>query len=177
MWNKQAIGVIAIVLAVGAIGLVIHEKMSSPKIGFVRIKEVFEKFEMKKEMELKFDHENGYRQRALDSIAFVLQNEAQTLESMERPSDSLINYFTVRKNNYLGRKEQFDNDKQSQTSNYNSQIILRMSQYVKEYGEGNGYSYILGDDGNGSVMFAKDAQDLTAPVIVYINEKYSGQKK
>ena len=49
-----------------------------------------------------------------------------------------------------------------------------MSQYIVEFGKQNDYDLILGADGNGTVMYAKEMLDISKNVTVYINNKYKG---
>jgi outer membrane protein len=49
-----------------------------------------------------------------------------------------------------------------------------MSQYVIEFGKANGYRLIFGNDGNGSVMYGMEADNVTKEVTDFINKKYKG---
>lgn len=176
MWNKPLVVAAALVLALGGVGTAIYVKLSAPRLGYVKMKDVFEKFEMKKEMELKFQRDNGWRQRQLDSLSFALQQESNRLKGFEAPPEEDLLAFNVKQNDFLGKRQQLEADKQIQTEALNTQIVTRMEQYIRDYGQQNGYTYIFGDDGNGYLMYSEDAQDVTAPVLTYINERYAGQK-
>ncbi|HEU4717369.1 MAG TPA: OmpH family outer membrane protein [Bacteroidia bacterium] len=176
MWNKSVTVIVSLALGLCGTGMGLYSKMSGPKYGYVKIKDVFDRFDMKKEMETKYQKDNGWKQRELDSMAFVLQGEGNRLKSMGEVPDSLARDFSLRQNDFLARRKQLEDEKQSQTSEYNQQIINRMNQYINEYGQHNGYDFILGDDGNGNVMFASPARDITEPIIRYINDRYSGKQ-
>ncbi|WP_299311233.1 OmpH family outer membrane protein [uncultured Aquimarina sp.] len=54
------------------------------------------------------------------------------------------------------------------------QVWNRLNQYIKEYGESNQYRIILGTQGNGNIMFAREGVDITETVLEYANTKYEG---
>nr|WP_299384825.1 OmpH family outer membrane protein [Allomuricauda sp.] len=56
----------------------------------------------------------------------------------------------------------------------NKQVWERLNQYIKAYGNENGYDLIMGTQGNGNVMYAKEHMDLTSNLIQYCNTKYEG---
>ena len=51
-----------------------------------------------------------------------------------------------------------------------------LNDVILDYGKENECDYILGADGSGSLMYAKDSDDITKDVLVYINNKYKGVK-
>ena len=58
---------------------------------------------------------------------------------------------------------------------YTSQIWTQINTYVKEYGQQNDYSYILGANGSGSIMYGLESQNITDVVIEFVNKKYEGE--
>ena len=55
-------------------------------------------------------------------------------------------------------------------------IRKAMREYIKDYGKKNGYDYIYGTGDAVSIIYAKDAYDITEDIIKALNEKYSGNK-
>ncbi len=53
-------------------------------------------------------------------------------------------------------------------------LVKRIKNYVKEYGKKNGYDYIYGTGDAATVLYAKDAYDITAIITKEINDKYKG---
>jgi len=54
------------------------------------------------------------------------------------------------------------------------QVWKRLNEYLKTYGEKHEYPMILGTQGNGNVMYAKEGIDITDAVLEYANSKYQG---
>jgi outer membrane protein len=168
--------IIAFVVGLGGSGAAVYTRLTAPKIAYVRMSETFEKFNMKIELEKQFMKSIGAKQRALDSLAFDLKMTGNHLESSTDPSPEEIADFNYRQNLFLETRKQLDEEKQAKTQEINVQIVTRMQQYVRDYGKENGYSCILGDDGNGYLMYGEERLDVTASLISYINNCYAGKK-
>jgi outer membrane protein len=147
-------------------------KYFNPKAGYVLIGEVFEKFEYKKEMQKKFELTFKARKRIIDSLEINLNYLAKDIKTK---STEEINNFEKRKMEYFQRKRLFEEDNQALTEQYDKEVISQLNQYIKDFGTSNGYSYIYGSDGNGSLMFAEEKNNVTAKVIDFVNKKYKGK--
>lgn len=177
MWNKPVVVIAALLIGALGLGIGLYSLMNKPRYAYVVLTEVFDKFQMKKELSQKFEQQTFGMQKGLDSIAFTLQQEATRLEAMENPPQAEVDKYLMARENYTARREQFENDRQFQTAAYDKQIIERMSQYVKDYGAQNGYTFIYGDDGNGNIMYADGTTNVTTDVVTYLNNRYAGQTK
>lgn len=56
-------------------------------------------------------------------------------------------------------------------------LVKRMKSYIKEYGKKNGYDYIYGTGDAATVLYAKDAYDITTTISKEINDNYKGPAK
>ncbi|WP_353780253.1 OmpH family outer membrane protein [Winogradskyella sp. 3972H.M.0a.05] len=63
------------------------------------------------------------------------------------------------------------------STNLRNQIWKRLNSYIKEYGEDEGLEIILGTSGEGTIMYAKEAKDITNTVINYVNHRFEGKKR
>lgn len=130
------------------------------KSGFVVNKTIFEQFNGKKEMEAKLISVLGKDKKVVDSLAFLYENNL-----LDPPSELIYR----EKSNQVKMKEQ------EFSSQYSNRIWVQINQYIEEYGREHGYDYIHGAIGNGSLMFAKESNDITEELIIYMNEKYEGK--
>ena len=55
---------------------------------------------------------------------------------------------------------------------YYSLIWDRLNTYIGEYGQDNDYVYIFGANGDGSVMYAADSENITEEIIAFVNIKF-----
>ena len=51
-------------------------------------------------------------------------------------------------------------------------LLSKVKKTIKEYGKDKGYSFILGANDGGSVLYGKDNKDITEDVVKYLNSKY-----
>jgi outer membrane protein len=145
------------------------------KTAFIEIGDVFNNFEMKKEMEKRFDETKNTRQRILDSLAVNLKILSNKIDSKKADQHEIEKYEAQRQL-YFQRMKQFEEDNQHLSEDYDNKIINQMNQYIKDYGNKYGYEYIFGNDKNGSLMFAMESRNISTEVIKYINERYNGVK-
>jgi outer membrane protein len=174
MYSKKIIIAFAaaIVLLAGACGYMFFSK---PKTAYITIKEVYDSFEMKKELEKKYISVKNARQRKLDSLQMDLKGLGEILDKQLTKNPADINLFTTKRDSYLYNKQKMEEDNTALSNQYDRQIIDQLNQYVKDYGAEKGYSYIFGNDGSGSLMFADTKNDITGDVAKYINKKYNGK--
>lgn len=170
-----------IILSVAVLGLtvvVVWLIATSPKqvkLGYIDIKTVFDDFNLKKELEKDLLKTKNQRDRLLDSLSNNLQVLAANLELKENPTQEEVFDFERRREHFITQKEQFQKENEELTAQYDQQILTQLNQYVKQYGEENGYNYIFGNEGNGLLMYAPEAENITEEVVEYLNNKYEGK--
>jgi outer membrane protein len=54
-------------------------------------------------------------------------------------------------------------------------VIKKVNEFVEAYGEKNGYTFILGKNQAGSVIYGKDSNDISEDVTKAINEDYKNK--
>lgn len=157
------------------IGWQMYDKPEPLRLGYINISEVFNKFNLKTELEKDFLKTKSQRDRILDSLSVELQNMSNELNKESKPEKEKIMEFELRKTEFFKLKEQFENENKILSEKYDQQILLQLNQYVQEYGRQNNYICILGNDGNGSVMYAREGDDLTQEIVEYLNQKYENK--
>lgn len=133
---------------------------SDQKIVYIDMARVFEGFEMKKDYDARIEKDLSAESHLLDSVNKLMQTA----------SDS-ISIQKLKKDYYLA-EQVFNSKFQSLSQQYTSDVKKRLNQYINEFGEANGYSFILGANGQGSIMYAAKEGDVTKQLIEYVNKKY-----
>lgn len=141
-----------------------------PKIAYVDAQQLFEAFDGKKELEARLESASSQRQQVLDSMGLQLR----ALQTVANPTDDDKRRFTVLQTNYQRLNQEYQGRYQTESEDYTAAIWKQISQYTREYGEANGYDYIYGIAGTGSLMYGKPNDNITPLVIEYINAKYAG---
>ena len=175
MLQKNKLTLFLFVLLASVIAWIIINQKQPPKTGFVYIQEVYNGFEMKKEQEKKFLQVKNARDKILDSLELELKILGAKIDSEKEKNKTTIEIFTTKRGEYLTRKKNYEEDNDALSKKYDKEIISQLNQYVKDYGEKNGYTYIWGNDGNGSLMYANELNNVTKEIIVFINRKYRGE--
>lgn len=145
------------------------------KTGYVDVVEVFEAFEMKQELKTKLDSELYGQQASLDSLMFQLQSLNNELSSKPNPTNEEIQKFQSLQTYYVQQQQLFDEYRQELTTKYDSQLFEQLNQYIKDYGEDNGYDYVFGATGDGNILYGAEPANITEEVIKYINDSYQGK--
>ncbi len=173
MKMKQVLVCSVLVVAISVISIVTYHYFSSKKIGYIDIKKVFSAFTLKKELEDKYAMTANYRARIIDSLSGNLRSLSTQLKS-DKKNQELLTYFETKREEYFKTKERFEEDNIVLSKKYDGQILEQMTQYVTDFGKKNNYKYIFGADGNGTLMYAEDKENISDAIIIYINNKYKG---
>jgi len=175
MKKISTINLIILLLIIGIVGWNVYQYFVKPKTGYVVLSEVYNGFELKKEMEKKYLVTKNAREKILDSLKLeikLIQNKIVGAGKIK--SADTVGYQDL-VNDYLLKKQTYDEDNTTLSQKYDEQIVTQLNQYVKDFGEVYRYSYIFGTGGNGTLMYAKESENITTDVIEYINKKYNGE--
>jgi outer membrane protein len=160
------------------IGLSIYHQVYATKTAYIEIKKVFNGFQMKTELEAKYTQTQKGRDKILDSLSFNLKLMSKHLNEQKNAKADIskdeLYQFEYNREEYLKLKNQYQQDNAALSQKYDEQILAQLTQYVMEFGKKNNYDIIFGADGNGSLMYSKDAYNISDQIIVFINNKYRG---
>lgn len=172
--NKRIYIIAFITITFVAIGLFVFYKSSEEKTAYVDINKIFSEFTLKKELEVQLIKVKESRKAVIDSLEFGLKLLSKQIQSENQTNKDKIALFEVRREEFIQKKQQFEEDIDAVGKQYDKQIISQMNQYVKDYGNKNGYTYIFGADGSGFLMFSSEQKNITEEVKKYINDRYKG---
>jgi outer membrane protein len=174
--TKNKLSVFLIICIAGIIAYLILTHKPERKVGYVLIKELYTGFEMKKQMEQKFVQAKQKSDKTLEGLKFELNNLLKKIEAEKEKNLATIEEFKKRKENFYQTKSTLEEENAKLTQQFDEQILTQLNQYVKDYGIEQHYDLLLGNDGNGSLMFATEDLNRTKEVLEYINAKYNGTK-
>lgn len=144
---------------------------SQPKTAFVDNQRLFEVFEGKQELEARLEGGAQAQQAALDSLKLQLMQ----LEHLAQTDETARSQFMRLQRHYQEQQQWAEGLYQQQSREYTEAIWKHISQYTVAYGEANGYDYIFGTAGQGSLMYGAKSRDITEEVAAYINLQYAGK--
>lgn len=174
MISKNKIFILFVLLFVAFASFVVFQYKTHPKVGYVNIKEIYEGFEMKKQMEQKYLKIKKSREKILDSLKFELNTLLKQIDSEKQKNPLTIREFELKRDLFLQKKTSFEEENNALTAEYDQGILTQLNQYIKDYGIQNNFSLLFGSDGNGSLMYGTEELNKTKEVLEYVNSKYNG---
>lgn len=148
------------------------------KIGFVDNGKVINEYQEKLDLELKYKAKDDVFKKRNDSIGKAFQLEAQ---EFQLKASKMSQKKAQEKYQELGQKQQLlqqqmQFEQQQLTQAFQTEIdstIIKVKNFVHDYGKQNGYTYILGtSDAAASVLYGTDENDLSQTIIDALNAKY-----
>lgn len=157
---------------VGVIFLLLREPDS--KSAFFLSADVYNEFEYKKELEFELESSHSSTKIILDSMETDLKTTIALMQGTTLSDDELI-LLQRKQNSYIDYRDVVESEYARKTEEYYALIWDRINGYIKEYGDENGYQYIFGANGDGSIMYANSSSDITTEITQYINNRYQGE--
>ncbi|OFX67499.1 MAG: hypothetical protein A2X12_02575 [Bacteroidetes bacterium GWE2_29_8] len=152
--------------------LVVHN-MTKSKYGYIEVNKVFVEFEMKKELETKYNVIKENRKKTLDS----LKEELSMLESkLEKSKDEkLLELYNDKKKIFLEKVKEFDDFNNSMVDKLDKEIFNKINEYTELYAKEHDYEIIYGAKGDGNFMYIEASKNITTDVIEFINYKFKNK--
>jgi len=173
---KKNLSYILLVLVVIATSVFyILSQSRRDKVACINLAGIYDEFPMKKELEARLMNVQQARKNILDSLKIELN--ALSLSIKSQKDFVAIDEFQAKNKLYAMKQQAFEEDNAAVTDNYSSQIWKQLNQYIKDFGKENEYTFILGADGSGTMMYATEQKDITKEVSEYVNKRYHGEKK
>lgn len=116
-------------------------------------------------------------QKRTDSLRKVFQldvNEAEIkAKGMSQANIQKLSQDLQQKERIMTQRLQLEQQQLAQESKtQNDSLIKKVKDFVKDYGITHNYSYILGSNEGGSVLFGKEQYDLTQTITKLLNTAY-----
>lgn len=112
-----------------------------------------------------------------DSIGRLFQAEVQDFESQaqrmgQAAAQEKYNAL-MQKRQSIATQLQSEEQQISQASQQQiDSLLTKVRNFVKEYGKKNNYTFILGANEAGSVLYGKEGKDITNDVLTELNNAY-----
>ena len=147
-----------------------------PRTAYVNLAQAYHQFTLTKELEAKLNTTKRARQAVLDSLSLQLRQLGARVQGSgaRKPDPSELQLLETRAQEYKLKEKQFEEDNQALSEQYTDQVWTQINQYMKNYGKEHRYTYILGAEGSGVLMFADERYDITSEVVAYWNRQYAG---
>ncbi len=157
--------------------LLLASCQNNMKTGFIDNSELIKEYQKRKDIEATFKIKVEAFDKRVDSIGRAFQVEAQEFQAK---AGTMAQKDVQQQYQVLGQKQQML-QQQFQMEEQNIQkasqteidtLIKEVRAFVKSYGKKNGYTYILGSNDAGSVMYGEESKDLTKEILSELNKAY-----
>src|ERR1035437_859718 len=175
--NSHIILIAVIILSLASISLSLFLLVTTPKPGYIEIGKLYAAFNYKKELEADYKNVESRRKTILDSLKLNYNVQIAQYHQNKVLSSEATRQIQLMQEQYKMKEEQFKQDNTALADKYTQQILSQLNQYVQEFGKINNYSYIFGANSSGTLMYARDADNITDKVLTFINKKYEGKGK
>lgn len=147
------------------------------KIAFVDNVKLMDAYQEKVDVEAKFKSKSDAFGKKRDSISQAFQLEAQAFQAKAQKmsqSKAQEEYGQLQqRSQIIGQQlQQEEQQMQMEGQTEMDSLVNKVKEEIKAYGETNGYSFILTGGDGGSVLYGKDAHDVTDAIVKILNDKY-----
>ena len=151
------------------------------KVAFVDNSKLLNDYQEKKDIEAKLKGQISAYERKRDSISMAFQTEARAFDAQAK---TLPQNVAQKKYNELMQKSQVlqqhlqqeEQKIQMESQTQMDSLLSKVKKNIKEYGKQKGYTFILGANDGGSVLYGTEKKDITKEVTEYLNNQYKGKK-
>jgi|SRR5690606_16840401 len=147
------------------------------KIAFVDSTKLINEYQEKIDIEAQFKTKADKFQKRADSLSRAFQGEAMEFENKSKTLSQTAAQeqygALMQKRQAMGQQlqaEELQIQQEGQTEM--DSLVKKIRTFVKDYGEKNQYTFILGSNEAGSVLYGEKAKDITEEVLKELNEAY-----
>ncbi|MDT0689616.1 OmpH family outer membrane protein [Salegentibacter sp. F188] len=165
------------ILAILVLGMIMTS-CDQEKTAYVDTSKLIQEYREMEDMEAEFTTKSDSVRQQLDAAASEFQQEVEeyqaNMNTMSQSDRQEKEQELMRKQQMLQQQQQAQGGQlRAQSDAAVDSIVKKVKNYVQEYGEENGYTYIFGsNDSANSIMFAKDGKDLTQEILEKLNAEY-----
>ena len=147
------------------------------KVAFVDNTKLLNEYQEKKDIESKLKEQISKYEKKRDSISQAFQLEAKNFEAQ---AQNLAQNVAQKKYNELMQKSQIlqqhlqqeEHKIQLESQTQMDSLLTKVKKFIKEYGKEKGYTFILGANEGGSVLYGNEKKDITNELVKSLNDKY-----
>jgi outer membrane protein len=171
--NLKSVLLSLLVVGVFALAAVTFIKNKPAKVVYVNMDELFNGFQMKKELENDFISRSNQIQKRIETLQIKITNfkeevnqkiSANYVDSLNRANTQLSELNRQFQEEYMPLKEQYD-----------AQIQNQLLNYMKEFGKANDYDLVITNLNGRTVIFGSDDVNVTTEALEFVNQKYAGK--
>lgn len=150
------------------------------KIGFIKSNLVLSKFQGMLDATKAYQEKSAIWQANIDTLSKEFQRsvddyEREMSKMSEREKKVTEELLNTKQKQLMDYESGIKQKAQQEDQTLTKQVYERVNQYLKKYGEANGYKIIFAANETGNIVYGSDAIDLSDQVIEGLNKEYKGK--
>lgn len=147
------------------------------KTGFIDNSEVIKEYQKRKDVEAELKTKIESFDKRIDSIGKTFQARAAALQQgdpqmAKKESQEQYQALTQQYQMFQQQTQMQEQAIQKESQTQIDTLLKEVRTFVKEYGKKNGYTFILGSNDAGSVMYGEESKELTKEILDELNKSY-----
>jgi outer membrane protein len=182
MMNMKRIQIsINILLIIGLISICGYQFLKREKIVSIDIGKLLQEYQGMKDARVEYDKKLNQWNASIDTLVEKWQQQLKQYEK-DRPNMStkereLKEELLYTKQQQLNQyREAIKNKAQEEEERLTRNVVNHINDYVDEYGKRKGYSYILGANSSGSIVYADKSRDITDEILDGLQKEFKLEK-
>lgn len=164
---------ISIIIAAVSLSVSIYLYSRQQNTAYVDLSKLNNSFVYKIELEKKFEKNQLAKKNILDSLKLNLSLLESNVKA-NKDNKELLTKYQILGEDYYYKEQQFEEDTKTLQQQYTDQIWNQLNQYIEEFGQKTGYTYIFGANGSGSLMYSDKKKNITDELIEFVNNRHKG---
>lgn len=152
------------------------------QVAFVNTDKILDKYllvkKLSKELQAEEDKREKQiadRQKAYEKDAAYFQEQVQRNTISESSAQTIYEQLMQEQQGIMDMHDQFNSELAQKEFDMNTVLLDSISNYLERMNSNGEFDYILSSNRGGSILFAKDAFDITQEVIDGLNADYSAK--
>jgi Skp family chaperone for outer membrane proteins len=162
--------VISISIASVALLIAIFQYFNQKEIAFFDYNIVYNNCKLKIKLEKDLMRVGSKRKSELDSLQMELSFLSQRIGN-NKTTQGELDKFEEMKTRFLAYKDKYEQENMQLKDNYTTQIRKDINDNARLYAEKNGYHFLFAATGDGSLMYAKESEDVTKDFQKFLDKK------
>ena len=143
-------------------------------IVFVNTDSLLHNYSFYKDKKAEFETKNEKIKNDLKAESDRLQNDAEAYQQKasmmtDAERQKTEEQLMVRQQNLMKKKDDMVEKLDNEQNKFTEDLYGKLTSYLKEYNKGKNYTYILGYQKGGGILFANDSLDVTKYVLEGLN--------
>ena len=144
------------------------------KTAYVDTTVLVQEYSDMKTVEADFTQRSEIMRRELDSLAQGFQRDVQmyqeNMETMSQSERQATEQDLMQRQQMIQQQQQMRSGQlREESDKVVDSIITKVKDFVKEYGEENGYTYIFGSNESANILYAEEGLDITQEILEELN--------